>query len=124
LNRGTSGSGPSQLRLTTVKVGFTQAELAALDAHRGHYGRAEFMRSAALDARLQEAPGAELATTWSESARLQSSFHHINKHAKELNTIAQRDGSEAAARELLARAGQILEDFTEFRVAVFGGEEV
>lgn len=114
----------SNLRLATVKVGFTQSEQAALDAQRGHYSRAEYLRAAGLNARLQAAPGAELATTWAESARIQSSFHHINKHARELNTIAQRDGSEAAARELLARTSQILADFSEFRVNVFGGVEV
>lgn len=111
----------SLLRLNTVKVGHTQAELAVLDKNRGHYGRAEFLRAAGQEAQLQAAPGAELSTSWSESARIQSSFHHINKHALELNTIALHDGPEAAARELLARASQILADFTEFRIAVFGG---
>ncbi len=114
----------SQLRLATVKVGFTGTELAALDERRGHYSRAEFMRAAALSTQLQAAPGAELATTWAESARIQSCFHHVNRHAKELNSIASGEGPEAAARELLARSGQILADFTEFRVAVFGGAEV
>lgn len=114
----------SQLRLSIVKVGFTTAELAALDERRGHYSRAEFMRAAALSTQLQAAPGAELATTWTESARIQSSFHHINKHAKILNRIALRDGEEATAREVLDRSGEILDDFTEFRVAVFGGAEV
>ena len=73
---------------------------------------------------LQAAPGAELATTWSESARIQSSFFHVNEHAKRLNMLALHDGQEAAARELLARAGQMLADFAEFRIAVFGGEEI
>ena len=124
MSDGKSKSAASQLRLATVKVGFTQAELAALDERRGHYSRAEFLRSAGLDARLQAAPGAELATTWSESARIQSSFFHVNEHAKRLNMLALHDGQEAAARELLARAGQMLADFAEFRIAVFGGEEV
>lgn len=113
----------SQLKLVVVKVGFNQMEAADLDRRRGHYGRAEFLRAAGLGASLMAALGAELATTWSESARIQSSFHHINKHAKDLNTIAQTAGPAAAARELQARSGQILSDFTEFRIVVFGGGE-
>lgn len=123
MNRESLGSHASQLRLACVKVGFTQAELAALDEQRGHYSRAEFLRAAGLGAKLQAAPGAELAATWQSTARLQSSFHHVNKHAKELNTIAVNAGSEAAARELLDRSGEILADFVEFRINVFGGGE-
>ena len=119
-----TGMTPASLRLTVTKVSHNAAELAALDARRGHYSRAAFLRAAGQDAQLQAAPGAELATTLAESARIQSCFHHINKHAKELNSIASGDGPEAAARELLACSGQILADFTEFRVAVFGGAEV
>jgi hypothetical protein len=111
----------ASLRLATVKVGFTQAELAALDDHRGHYSRAEFLRSAALGARLKAAPGAELATSWAETARIQSSLHHIDRHAQHLNTLTLNNSQGAAARELLANSSQILADFTEFRIAVFGG---
>lgn len=124
MNREKSGLDASQLRLTTVKVGWTQCELAALDVNRGHYGRAEFLRAAGLEAKLQAAPGEVLAHTLSTTARIQSCFHHINDHATVLNTIRLSDGPEAAARELLARAGQMLDDFTEFRAAVFGGVEV
>jgi hypothetical protein len=113
----------SLLRLNTVKVGHTQAELAALDTNRGHYGRAEFLRAAGQEAVLQAAPGEVLAQTLSTTARIQSCFFHINDHATVLNTIRLSDGPEAAARELLARSGQILKDFTEFRAAVFGAEE-
>lgn len=122
MSDGKSKSVAGQLRLSTVKVGFTQAELADLDAKRGHYGRAEFLRAAGLDARLQAAPGAELATSWAESARIQSSFHHINRHAKHLNTLSLHEGQDAAAREILSRTQQMLDDFTEFRVTVFGAE--
>lgn len=111
------------LRLATVKVGFTQAELAALDTQRGHYSRAEYLRAAALGHRLQAAPSGELATSWSESARIQSSFHHINHHAQHLNTLTLNDSQGAAARQFLAGSSQILTDFTEFRSTVFGGAE-
>lgn len=111
------------LRLTTVKVGHSQAELSGLDKNRGHYGRAEFLRAAGQEAKLQAAPGEVLAQTLSSTARIQSCFFHINDHATMLNSIRLSDGPEAAARELLARSGQILKDFIEFRVAVFGAEE-
>lgn len=114
----------SELRLTVVKVCHNQAEIAALDVNRGHYGRAEFLRAAGQMASLQAAPGEALAQTLSTSARIQSSFNHINKHALELNTLALEGDQLAIAQEVLRRAPEILAAFTEFRVAVFGAKEV
>lgn len=113
----------SQLRLTVVKVGFTPAELVVLDGKRGHYSRAAFLRAAGMEAELRAAPGETLAMTIEKSARVQSCFHHINDHAKALNTRALEHGPEAAALELLNRSGAILRDFIEFRLAVFGGQD-
>ncbi len=106
---------PSQLKLLTVKVGFDQAQAAELDARRGHYSRAEFLRAAGLGAQLHQAFDAAQLTTWSESARVQSCFTQINQIAYSLNAIRKTDGEEAAAAELLARSAEILAAFKNFR---------
>lgn len=115
---------PSQLKLVTVKVGFDQAQAAELDARRGHYSRAEFLRAAGLDIKLMAAPSSAAVTTWAESARIQACFTQINAIAYSLNNIRQADGVESAAAELLARSSEILEAFKEFRAEILGGPPV
>ena len=110
-----------QLKLTSVKVGFSQAQLAELDANRGHYPRAAFLRATGLKEKLKALPTPEFVSTWSETARIKSDFHHINQHAAHLNTMRLADGEDAAARELLRTSGQIYIDFSEFREDVFAG---
>ena len=112
-----------QLRLTVVKVGFTPAELVSLDDRRQHYSRAAFLRAAGLEAKLRAAPGEALAVTIETTARVQSCFHHINEHAKVLNTLSLEHSPKAAALELLYRSGDIKRDFIEFRLAMFGSQE-
>jgi hypothetical protein len=114
----------SDLRLTTVKVGFTQDELAHLDTRRGHYGRAAFLRAAGLDIKLMATPSPAAVTTWAESARIQACFTQINDIAYSLNNTRQVDGVESAAAELLARSSEILEAFKEFRAEILGGPPV
>lgn len=113
--------GPAELRLTVVKVGFTQDELADLDQRRGHYGRAAFLRAAGLDLKLVAAPTPATVTTWADSARVQACFTQINDIAYLLNTTRQNAGEGAAAAELLNRSAEVLTAFKEFRQAVFGG---
>lgn len=115
---------PSQLKLLTVKVGFNQAQAAELDARRGHYSRAEFLRAAGLDIKLMAAPSSAAVTTWAESARIQACLTQINAIAYSLNNIRQADGVESAAAELLARSSEILEAFKEFRAEILGGPPV
>lgn len=115
---------PSQLKLVTVKVGFDQAQAAELDARRGHYSRAEFLRAAGLDIKLMAAPSSAAVTTWAESARIQACFTQINAIAYSLNNIRQADGVESAAAELLVRSSEILEAFKEFRAEILGGPPV
>ena len=112
-----------QLRLTVVKVGFKPAELVALDDRRQHYSRAAFLRAAGMEAELRAAPGEALAMTIEKTARVQSCFHHINEHAKVLNTLALEHSPKAAALELLHLSGDIKRDFIEFRLTVFGSQE-
>ena len=110
----------NQLKLTSVKVGFDQAQLAELDENRGHYPRAPFLRAAGLKEKLKPLPAPELVTSWAESARVQSCFNQINAHAERLNSLRLAEGEDVAARELQATTGQIYEDFKEFRSEVFG----
>ena len=106
------------LKLVVVKVGFNQAEAADLDARRGHYSRAAFIRAAALGARLVAAFDSKLLTTWQKSARVQSCFTQINDIAHSLNLVRKNAGEEAAAAELLARSSEVLAAFKEFRVTI------
>jgi len=113
----------SDLRLVTVKVGLSQAEATELDARRGHYPRAVFLRAAGLGAELRGAPDPAQVTTWAESARVQACFTQVNRIAHELNTTAVAGGSEAAAAELLARSSEILAAFKKFRQEILGGPD-
>lgn len=113
----------SELRLVVTKVSWNAAELVVLDANRGHYGRAEFLRAAGLSKSLQAAPGEVLAQTLSTTARVQSCFHHINDIASVLNITRLNEGEEAAARQLLSMCSRMKEDFIKFRVNVFGALE-
>ena len=114
----------AQLKLVTVKVGFDQAQAAELDARRGPYGRAAFLRAAGLGAKLQAAFDAKLLTTWQQSARVQACFTQINNIAYSLNATRKNAGEEAAAAEMLARSPEILAAFKEFRSQILpGGEE-
>ena len=109
-----------QLKLVSVKVGFSQAQLAELDENRGHYPRAAYLRSAGLKEKLRPLPAPEFVSNWAESARVQSCFHHINDHAEHLNSLRLASGEDAAARELQAGTSQIYSDFKEFRAEIFG----
>lgn len=111
----------SALRLTTVKVGFTQDELASLDIRRGHYSRAAFLRAAGLDITLKAAPSAAAVTTWAESARVQACFTQINDIAYSLNETRQVHGADSAAKQLLTRSAEILEAFKKFRSEILDG---
>jgi hypothetical protein len=123
LNRFGPAPRPSQdLRLAVVKVAFSPAELAKLDISKGHYTRAAFMRAAALSQKLYAALPAEIATTWAESARVQSCFTQINDIAYSLNQVRQNDCEAAAATKMLAESGSILAVFKEFRATVLGGQ--
>lgn len=114
----------NQLKLVTVKVGFDQAEAADLDANRGHYTRAAFLRAAGLKAQLQAAFDAKLLTTWQQSARVQACFTQINDIAYSLNLTRKNAGVDAAAAELLTRSTEILAAFKSFRAEILpGGEE-
>jgi hypothetical protein len=107
--------------LAVVKVAFSPAELAELDKSKGHYTRAAFMRAAALSQKLHAALPPELATTWAESARVQSCFTQINDIAYSLNQVRQNDGEAVAAAKMLAESASILTAFKEFRAIVLGG---
>lgn len=115
---GPAAKSAHQLKLVTVKVGFDQAEAADLDARRGHYTRAAFLRAAGLDTQLQAAFDAKLLTTWQESARVQACFTQINHIAYSLNSIRKSEGADAAAVELLARSTEILAAFKTFRTEI------
>lgn len=91
-------------------------ELADLDAHRGHYSRPEFIRSAALGLQLKAAPLPAAIRTWADSARIQSCLTQINSHASILNSIRLEDGQEQAALELLGRSKEVLNEFKAFRL--------
>lgn len=108
----------SLLKLFIVKVGFNQAELAELDARRGHHTRAAFLRAAGLGAKLFAAFDAKLLTTWQESARVQACFTQINDIAYSLNSTRKNAGADAAAAELLARSTEILAAFKTFRAEI------
>ena len=110
----------TQLKLTSVKVGFDQAQLAELDSNRGHYPRAAHLRAAGLKEKLKPLPAPGFVSTWSESARVQSCFHHINDHAEHLNSLRLASGEDAAARALQAATAEIYKDFKEFRAEIFG----
>lgn len=112
-----------QLKLVVVKVGFDQAEVADLDARRGHHTRAAFLRAAGLGTQLQAPFDAKLLTTWQESARVQACFTQINNIAYSLNSTQKGLGSDAAATELLARSGEVLAAFKEFRAAIMPTSE-
>ena len=111
-----------QLRLVTVKIGFTQSEAAQFDARRGHYSRAEFARAATLGSQLLAAPLPAAVATWSDSARIQSCLAQINGHAAALNSLNLDQGEQAVARQVLAESAQILASFKEFRLAILTGE--
>ncbi len=112
-----------QLKLIVVKVGFDRAEAAQLDARRGHYGRAAFLRGAGLGTQLQAAFDAKLLTTWQESARVQACFTQINHIAYSLNSTQKSRGIDAAAAELFARSEEILSAFKKFRAEILPGGE-
>jgi hypothetical protein len=117
---------PQDLRLAVVKVAFSPAELSKLDLEKGHHSRAAFLRAAGLDQKLCAALPVAIATTWAESARVQSCFTQINDIAYSLNQIRQNDGEAAAAAKMLAESASILTAFKEFRASVLnssGGDE-
>lgn len=107
---------PEQLRLARVRVHFSQQELADLDSRRGHYSRADFLRSTGLGTQLKSAPLPLAVRTWADSARVQSCLTQINSHASVLNSIRLEDGQENAALELLNRSKEILNEFKAFRL--------
>lgn len=107
---------PEQLRLARVRVHFSQLELADLDSRRGHYSRADFLRSTGLGTQLKSAPLPLAVRTWADSARIQSCLTQINSHANTLNSIRLEDGQEQAALELLNRSKEILAEFKSFRL--------
>ena len=112
----------SELRLTVVKVCHAPLELDNLDAARGHYSRAAFLRAAGQEQKLYAALPPELATTWAESARVQACFTQINDIAYSLNQSRKNDGEAAAAAKMLAESTSILAAFKEFRATVLGGQ--
>lgn len=107
---------PEQLRLARVRVHFSQQELADLDCRRGHYSRADFLRSTGLGTQLKSAPLPLAVRTWADSARIQSCLTQINQHSTALNSIRLEDGKEKAALELLNRSKEILDEFKAFRL--------
>ena len=111
-----------QLRLVTVKIGFTHVETSQLDTLRGHYSRAEFARPATLGNDLLAAPLPAAVATWADSARIQSCLSQINGHAQALNSLSLVAGEQAAARQVLLESAQILASFKEFRIAILAGE--
>lgn len=111
-----------QLKMACVKVGFDQAELAALDERRGHYPRAAFLRAAGLDQKLKTLPPRDLVTSWATSARVQACLTQINDHAEHLNSLRLVDGQDIAALELLQKSRRILDDFKKFRAELVGSE--
>jgi hypothetical protein len=111
----------NELRLVVVKVAFSPAELSKLDLSKGHYSRAAFLRAAGLEQKLHAALPPEIATSWGESARVQSCFTQINNIAYSLNGTHQNEGEAAAAKKMLAESSSILAAFKEFRAVVLGG---
>lgn len=107
---------PDQLRLARVRVHFSQLELADLDSRRGHYSRADFLRSTGLGTQLKAAPLPAAVRTWADSARIQSCLTQINEHSTALNAIRLEAGQEQAALELLNRANEVLNEFKAFRL--------
>lgn len=105
-----------QLRLAKVRVHFSPVELADLDSRRGHYSRADFLRSTGLGSQLKAAPLPAAVRTWADSARIQSCLTQINQHSTALNSIRLEDGKEKAALELLNRSKEILDEFKAFRL--------
>lgn len=105
-----------QLRLARVRVHFSQQELVDLDSRRGHYSRADFLRSTGLGTQLKAAPLPAAVRTWADSARIQSCLTQINQHSTALNSIRLEDGQEQAALELLNRSTEILKEFKAFRL--------
>jgi hypothetical protein len=111
------------IRLGMVKVSLNVAEMNLLDKLRGHYERSAFMRAAALNQPLPKKPDPSAVTTWAESARVQACFTQLNELTHPLNTIKLEQGEEAAARELLAQAPEILALFKKFRSDVLRGDQ-
>jgi hypothetical protein len=113
----------AEVRLGVVKVSLNQSEMTLLDNLRQHYERAAYMRAAALNQPLPKRPDPAAVTSWSESARVQSCFHHLNEITHPLNTIKLEQGEVAAARELLRQAPEILTLFKKFRMEILGGHD-
>lgn len=113
----------SAIRLGLVKVSLNVSEMTLLDGLRGHYERSAFMRAAALNQPLPKKPDPSAVTTWAESARVQACFTQLNELTHPLNTIKLEQGEEAAARELLAQAPEILALFKKFRSDVLRGDQ-
>ena len=111
----------SQLKLTSVKVGFDQAQLAELDANRGHYPRAAYLRSAGLKEKLKPLPAPESVTLWTETSPIQSCFFHINEHAQNLNSLRLNEGEAAAAGALQAITADVYSLFVKFRSQLLCG---
>ena len=113
----------SELRLGVVKVSLNKSEMTLLDSLRQHYERAAYMRAAALNQPLPKLPDPAAVTTWAESSRVQSCFTQLNEITKPLNTIRLEKGEEAAARELLRQAPEILALFKKFRMEILGVQD-
>lgn len=111
----------SAIRLGLVKVSLNVTEMTLLDMLRGHYERSAFMRAAALNQPLPKKPDPAAVTTWAESAPIQSCFTQLNEHTQPLNTIRLEQGEEAAARQLLKEAPEILALFKKFRSEILDG---
>lgn len=97
-------------------------EMTLLDVLRGHYERSAFMRAAALNQPLPKKPDPAAVTTWAETAPVQSCFTQLNDITQPLNTIRLEQGEEAAARELLRQAPEILSLFKKFRSEILSGD--
>jgi hypothetical protein len=113
----------TEIRLGMVKVSLNTSEMTLLDELRGHYERAAYIRAAALNQPLPKRPDPAAVTTWSESARVQACFTQINDITYPLNSIRLEEGDEAAARELLRQAPEILAAFKTFRSEILGGDQ-
>ena len=111
----------SELKLVSVKVGFTMAQLAELDANRGHYPRAAYLRAAALKEKLKALPPSRSVALWTETSPIQSCFYHINEHAQNLNSIRLNEDEAAAARALQAITADVYDLFKKFRSQLLGG---
>lgn len=106
------------LRMFSVKVFFTSAELFDVDSRRRAWPRGVFIRNAALDAELAAPLSSEYITTFQQSARIQADLTQLNQHVRALNEVRLVGGELAAAQILALQLPEVSYLLAEFRASL------